>query len=316
MRKLLGGALVLLGLGAGLLWAGHYGWGPVVIVNEWEHKIPLLLGAPWRDSVSQPGLTWRVPFLEEIVVLDKRLQFLDAEPVEMQIESERMEIDYYAIWRISDPLLFQRSFSGGVEDASLVIQRRLKSMVGAVVGRLPLTLLLARAALLNEMGEQVSQDLSKKGIEIVDVRINRTELPQEARSAAYDQMREQRIAISREHRARGAREAREVLALADKEAKTMVATARAQAEIEKGIGDANAAAIYAAAYAQDPDFYRFLRSMAAYRASLSQNSTLVLSPESQFLRYLNPDSEFFVEIPAGPPQNEEAGAAASTLPGM
>jgi membrane protease subunit HflC len=282
------GLLIGLGTAAGVVWAGQYGLGPAVVVNEWEYKIPLLLGAPWRETLSQPGLTWRIPLIEEMVTLDKRLRLLDAEPVEMQIESERLSIDYYAVWKVVNPLAFRRSFPGGSADARLVIQRQLKSVVGAAVGRMSLAELLARAKIVDGLDEAISSSLASKGIEIVDVRINRTELPEEARNAAYDQMREQRRAISREYRARGERQAREIRAKADREAHTVLAEARSKAEITRGEGDAEAAGIYAAAYGRDPEFYAFLRSLQAYRNTLNVNTTLVLSPDHEFLRYLDP----------------------------
>ncbi|MCS5636100.1 MAG: protease modulator HflC [Myxococcota bacterium] len=280
--------LIALGTAAGIVWAGQYGLGPAVVVNEWQYKIPLLLGAPWRETLSEPGLTWRIPLIEEMVTIDKRLQFLDAEPVEMQIESERLSIDYYAVWKVVNPLAFRRSFPGGSSGAGLVIQRQLKSVVGAAVGRMSLAELLARAKIIDGLDEAVSKSLASKGIEIVDVRINRTELPAEARTAAYDQMREQRHAISREYRARGDREAREIRAKADREARTVLAEARSRAEITRGEGDAEAAGIYADAYREDPEFYAFLRSLQAYRRTLDTNTTLVLSPDHEFLRYLDP----------------------------
>jgi membrane protease subunit HflC len=223
-----------------------------------------------------------------MVTIDKRLQFLDAEPVEMQIENERLAVDYYAIWRVIDPLLFRRSFPQGAPGAERLIQRQLKSVVGATVGRLSLKELLARAMLVDELDEAVSANMASKGIEIIDVRINRTELPMEAKTAAYDQMREQRRAISREYRARGEREAREIQARADREARTLVAEARSKAEITRGQGDAEATQIYASAHGADPEFYSFIRSLQAYRETLNVNTTLILSPDHAFLRYLDP----------------------------
>ncbi|MEE3326974.1 MAG: protease modulator HflC [Myxococcota bacterium] len=283
--------LFLLGVGAGTIWIGQFGWGPVVIVNEWEDKIPLLLGSPWREPIVTPGPTWRIPLIEEMVTLDKRLQFLDADPVEMQIESERLEVDYYAVWRMADPLLFRRSFPGGSDAAALIIKRRLKSLVGATVGRMTLQELLARSELIDDLGESLRKDMAAKGVDIVDVRINRTELPKKALSAAYDQMREQRRAISREYRAKGEREAREIRAKADREARTVLAEAESRSQLTRGEGDAQAAAIYAKAYMQDEDFYIFTRSLAAYRATLKQRTTLVLSPQETFFRFLAPASE-------------------------
>ncbi|MFP6640590.1 MAG: protease modulator HflC, partial [Myxococcota bacterium] len=231
---------------------------------------------------------WRIPLVEEMLTLDKRFQFLDADPVEMQIESERLQVDYYAVWRIGDPLLFLRNFPGGSEGATVIIKRRLKSLVGAAVGRMTLQELLARSALIGDLGDQLSPDMAAKGVQIIDVRINRTELPEEARSAAYDQMREQRRAISRQHRATGEREAREIQAKAEREGNTLLAASSSQAEITRGAGDAEAAAIYASAYSQAPEFYAFWRSLAAYRRTLGSRMTLILPPEHEFFRYLQP----------------------------
>jgi membrane protease subunit HflC len=273
---------------AGVIWAGSVGIGPIVIVKEWEHQIPLLLGAPWRETISDPGLHWRIPIIEEMVVLDKRLRILDAEPVEMQIESERLEVDYYAVWRIRDPLVFRRSFPTGAGSAEMVIRRQLKSAVGAAVGKMSLQQLLSRSELTDELGEKVSKNLAAKGVEVLDVRINRTELPQEAKTAAYDQMREQRRAISRQYRASGKREAREILASAERESRTLLARAHSEAEVVRGEGDAKAAAIYAAAFGEDPEFYGFVRSLEAYRNTLGDRTTLVLPPDHDFFRYFDP----------------------------
>ncbi|MAI77837.1 MAG: HflC protein [Deltaproteobacteria bacterium] len=308
--KFLSFLLLLLGTAAGTLWAGQYGWGPVVIVNEWEDKIPLLFGSPWRDPIVEPGPTWRIPLVEEMITLDKRLHFLDAEPVEMQIESERLEIDYYAVWRMGDPLLFRRSFPGGADAAALIIKRRLKSLVGATVGRMTLNELLSRSGLVDDLDQKLREDMGAKGVQIVDVRINRTELPEKARSAAYDQMREQQRAISREHRAKGEREAREIRAKADGQARTILAKASSDAELMRGAGDAEAASIYSDAYMQDREFYSFTRSLSAYRKTLGRRTTLVLSPDHSFYRYLddgqNTDPEARLEVPAADVQLPEA----------
>ncbi|MDG2050065.1 MAG: protease modulator HflC [Myxococcota bacterium] len=287
--KLLLGLLVSTACAAGVLWAGHFGYGPVVIVNQWEYKIPLLLGTPWRKPISEPGITFRWPLIETMVTIDKRLKYLDARPAEVPIESEVMIVDYFAIWRISDPLQFRRSFPGLERDASTVIQRRLQSEVGAKISKMALEQLLGRSQVLTALSDEVRQSMSAKGVEILDVRINRTELPERAEQSAYEQMREQRHAKSRELRARGEREAREIRAKAGREAQTLLAQARSKAEIVRGEGDGKAAAIYAQSYQKAPEFYAFLRSLEAYRKTLGTHSTLVAPPDHTFFRYLDPD---------------------------
>ena len=163
--------------------------------------------------------------------------------------------------------------------------------MGATVGRMTLQELLARSDLIKDLGDSVRKDMAAKGIDIVDVRINRTELPKKALSAAYDQMREQRRAISREYRAKGEREAREIRAKADRAARTVLAEAESQADLTRGEGDAKAAAIYAEAYSRDEDFYAFTRSLAAYRATLKDRTTLIVSPDETFFRYLASPTE-------------------------
>ncbi|MCH2186598.1 protease modulator HflC [Myxococcota bacterium] len=296
--KFLYGLLVALACAAGVLWAGHFGYGPVVIVNQWEYKIPLLLGTPWREPIREPGIVFRWPLIETMVTIDKRLKYLDARPAEVPIESEVMIVDYFAVWRVSDPLQFRRSFPGLERDASTVIQRRLQSEVGAKISKMPLEELLGRSQVLTALSDEVSQSMSAKGIEILDVRINRTELPERAEQSAYEQMREQRHAKSRELRARGEREAREIRAKADREARTLVAQARSKAEVVQGEGDGKASAIYAQAYQKDPDFYAFLRSLEAYRETLRTYSTLVAPPDHSFFRYLDPDRGVVSEAPA------------------
>ena len=287
MRVLFLALLASAGL-IGVLWTGQYGYGPVVITNEHEFKIMLLLGAPWRDPQTEPGLSWRIPIFETVDTLDKKLQYLNAEPVELLIGNQALLVDYYAVWRIIDPLAFMRSFGGRMDTAQNAVARRLKSQVAATIGQMALEELLARADVLNYLDEELSLDLAQKGVAVVDVRINRTELPHEAENAAFDQMREQRRAISRYHRAKGDREAREIRAKAEREARTKLASAKAQAEITRGQGDAESAAIYAKAYGQAPEFYAFVRSLEAYRATMNPNTTLVLSPDHEFFRFLEP----------------------------
>lgn len=304
--------LVLVAVMVGGLWAGQFGWGPVVVTNEYEYKIRLMAGSPWREPLTEPGLSLRLPFVESVETLDKRLQYLDAKPVELLIGNETLLVDYYAVWHIVDPLLFRRSYPGGMRDAETAIQRRLKSLVGATIGRLPLEQLLSRANVLDRLDTEVSVKLADKGVQVVDVRINRTELPREAESAAYQQMREQRRAISREHRAKGEREAREIRAKAEHEARTIRAQASATAEVTRGQGDAEAAAIYANAYGKDPEFYSFVRSLEAYRATLGERTTMVLAPDHEFLRFLAPEKE--LRVRGGSDAASRPGAAGSPAP--
>ena len=270
----------------GLLWAGHFGWGPVVVTNEHEYKLILTLGNPARDPIVEPGIQIRIPFVDTVITLDKRLQYLDAKPVELLIGNETLIVDYYAVWKITDPLAFRRSYRGGMEDASLAIQRRLKSIVGATIGRLPLEDLLARGRVLAEMPEDISVPLAEKGIKVVDIRISRTELPREAEVAAYQQMREQRRAISREHRAMGDREAREIRAKAEREARTTAGPGELSAPRSPAVkATPRPRRIYASVVlGQDPEFYRIrTQPPGLSRHASTIDTTLVLSPGARVL---------------------------------
>jgi membrane protease subunit HflC len=288
MRALLLSILVLAAVSVGLLWGAAYDLGPVIITREDQNKIVLRLGNPVK-ILEEPGISWRVPLLDTVRVFDRRLQYLNAQPVEMLIaRSEKLIIDFYAVWRITDSLEFLRNYAGGVERAADRIQETVNSLVGAKIGGLDLRQLLERAEAILTFDEESTEDLRGTGVEIVDVRLNRIELPRAAEPAAYSQMREQRRALSREHRAIGERRAREVRANADRQARLVLATAEAKAEIVRGEGDAESARIYADAYSRDPEFYAFLRSLEAYREVLQERTTMVLPPDHAFFRFLDP----------------------------
>lgn len=280
--------VVLAALVVGVIWAAQLDRGPLVINPEGQYRIVLRLGKPIKEMV-EAGWTWRIPLLDEVQVFDRRLQYLNAPATEIEIgENERLIVDYYVIWQISAPLEFRRSFPGGLRQASDRIQQRVGSLVGASIGNLTMQELLSRAEVLEALDLRASEDLASNGVRVVDVRINRTELPLKAEAATFEQMREQRRAISREKRAVGQRAARELRAQAEREAIEVVASARSRAEILRGTGDAEAARIYAEAYGKDPEFYGFVRSLEAYRKTLGERTTLVVPPDHEFFRFLDP----------------------------
>ena len=291
MRRLLFGVLLVIAGFVALVWAGQFGMGPVIVTPEYESKIVLRFGRPVK-ILTAPGLAFRVPLLDEVLTFDKRLQYLNAQPVEMLIaRGEKLIIDFYAVWRITDPLAFRRAFPRGMQQAAGRIQETVNALVGAKVGGLELVQLLQRAEDLHTLDEEGSARLVGSGVEIVDVRINRTEIPSNAEPAAYQQMREQRRALARDARVKGEREGRRIRAESEREARTTRARARAWSETTRGEGDAEAARIYADAYSQDPEFYAFVRSLEAYRTTIGPRTTMVLPPDHEFFRFLQPDSE-------------------------
>lgn len=272
----------------GALWAAQFDEGPVVINREDQYRLVLRLGKVQKE-MTEPGIFFpRIPFVDTVQVLDKRLQYLNAAATEIEIaDNERLIVDYFIIWQISDPLDFRRSFPGGMTSADDRIQQRVGSLVGDAVGGLTMSELLGRTEALDGLSDRATEQLTESGVRVVDVRINRTELPIKAETATFEQMREQRRAIAREKRAIGDREARELRAKAEREARELLAQANADSEVLRGEGDADAARIYAEAYSKDADFYAFVRSLEAYRKTLGEKTTLVVPPDHEFFQYLD-----------------------------
>jgi membrane protease subunit HflC len=292
MRRLLFLLLVLLAVGAALVWAGSLGIGPVLITREGEQKLVLFFGSPVRVQ-AEPGVWWRLPLLTEVRVFDGRLLYLNTPPSEVPTrDQERIQVDNYVVWRILDPLRFYASFPGGNQQAEERINEVVRSNVREVIGRHTITEVLtdARVAIVESITSQAMQDLADNGIEVRDVRINRTELPSGTIENVYARMRTERERQARKYRAEGEEEGRRIRAEADREARVTVAEARRDAEMVRGEGDARAASVFAAAYGADAEFYSFVRSLEAYRKTLGQGTTLVVPPSSEFFQtFHDPD---------------------------
>lgn len=295
--------LFLMAAAVGLVWAGEFGYGPIVITKEHEYKVVFSSISGVKANLTEPGwdpTVWKIPLVDEVHTYDRRLRYLNAPPVEILTDNdEKLIVDYYALWRITDPTEFLRTFEGSEEQAEIRIQDNIKAIVGSTIGKLNLSQLLERAEALSTIHSEASTRLAGTGVEVIDVRLNRTELPPNAVSAAYAQMREQQTALAREHRAQGERMAREVRAAADRVAVTDLAIARAESERVRGEGDAMATRIFAAAHQKDPEFYVFVRSLEAYRKTLSRRTTMILSPDHVFLRNLTPTLEGLPAVSSG-----------------
>jgi len=290
--RFLFGVLILGAAIVALLWASQIDRGPVVINRPNESRVVLRAGRPIAE-IEEAGLAgmWgpRIPFVDEVLVFDKKVQFLSAAAAEGGIAAnDRLVVDYYVLWQIDSPLAFRRGFPGGMPEAEARIQRTVGSDVGDAIGNLSMEALLARSGALDALARGVTEDLSEYGVRVIDVRINRTELPLSSQDATFKQMREQRRAIARERRAIGERDAREIRARAEHQAREILAEANAAAQVARGEGDAEAARIYAAAFGKDPEFYAFTRSLEAYRRTLGDKTSLFVSPDHAFFRYLEP----------------------------
>lgn len=288
MRRLLFALLVLSAIGAAGIWLGEVGWGPVVITHEDEQKIVLFFGSPISIRTA-PGLSLRPPFAE-VRVLDRRYQYLNSEPQQMQTrDAELAVIDHYVVWRIADPLRFFSDFPQGMDQAQAQVDRVARSNVRDVVGQRTMQELVAdaRNEIMDAITQQSRERLSQFGIEVTDVRINRVELPETTEENVFARMRAERDRLARKHRAEGDEEGRRIRAEADREARVTVADAHRQAEILRGEGDAEAARIYAEAHGQAPEFYGFVRRLDAYRKTIGERTTLVLPPDNDFFELLS-----------------------------
>jgi modulator of FtsH protease HflC len=277
MRRLLFALLVLSAIGASLIWLGEHGWGPVVITHEDEQKIVLFLGNPISIRTT-PGISLRPPFAE-VRVLDRRYQYLNSEPQQMQTrDAERPVIDHYVVWRIADPLRFFADFPQGMQQAEAQVDRIARSDVRDIIGQRTMQELVAdaRNEIMTAISEQSAERLRQFGIDVRDVRINRVELPETTEENVFARMRAERDRLARKYRAEGDEEGRRIRAEAEREARITVAEARKQAEILRGEGDAEAARIYAEAHGQAPEFYGFVRRLDAYRKTIGEGTTLVL----------------------------------------
>jgi membrane protease subunit HflC len=286
LRRLLFFLLLVAAVLAALVKAGEYGFGPVVVTREDEQKLILTLGDP-RDQATRPGLALRVPLLQEVRTFDRRWLHLNSKPRLVQtVDRERIVVDNYVIWRIADPLQFYKSFPTGIEKAELQIDREVGASLREVVGQhsIPQVLTEKREAIMRTVTQKSAGALRLFGIEVRDARINRTELPEGAEENVYARMRAERERLARKHRAEGEEQARTIRAEADRRARVIVAEAHEKSERLRGEGDASSARIYAEAYERDPAFYRFLRSLEAYRKTLGEGTTVVLPPEHEFFR--------------------------------
>ena len=286
MRAFIKSLVVLVVAAVALVAAGSRDIGPLVITREGTQQIKLRFGDP--RAVVQPGPSWRIPLIEEMKTYDRRLLYLNTEQDVIQTkDQERIMVDNYAMWRIDDPKAFLSSFPKGMLQAEKQMDRVVRARVREVIARHTLTQVLTdlRTQIMTEIRAGVAESFIETGIAIHDVRINRTELPPGIELNVYARMKTDRERLARKYRAEGEEEARRIRAEADRHARIVVAKARGEAEISRGEGDALATRIYAEAYGRDPEFFAFVRSLEAYRKTIGEGTTLILSPDSEFFQF-------------------------------
>jgi membrane protease subunit HflC len=286
MKRLSIALIVLLVLFGGAVAAGNRGFGPVVITREGTQQIVLRFGDVVNET--EPGMSWKIPFLDLVKTFERRLLYLNTEQDVIQTkDQERIVVDNYAMWKIIDLTAFISSFPQGVSQAERQMDRVVRAGVREVVARHTLTEVLTdkRSEIMESIRTGVADSFADTGIAVHDVRINRTELPTGIEKSVHERMRADRERLARKHRAEGDEQARTIRAAADREAKVIVANAKGEAQVSRGEGDAESARIYAAAYGADPDFYAFTRSLEAYRNTVGEGTTLILSPDSEFFQF-------------------------------
>jgi membrane protease subunit HflC len=259
-------------------------------VHQTQQALVLQVGEP-RAVVTSPGLHMKLPWpFQNVLYLDKRVLFLDlpAEEVIAQ-DRKRLVVDAFARWRITDPLRFYQSLTDE-NVATVRLQPILGSNVRRILGSQTFAAVLSgeRAKLMVDIRDGVNAQTKNFGIEVVDVRIRRADLPQQNSDAIYRRMQQERVREANEFRAQGEQISQEIRSKADRDATVIVAEATRQAEITRGQGDGEKNRIFADAFGQDPDFFAFYRTMNAYASSLKgENTTVILSPDSDFFRYFS-----------------------------
>lgn len=272
------------------------------VVSEGERGITIRFGKVQRDTltsetvVHEPGLHIKIPFIDTVRYLDARIQTLDDRP-DRFVTSEKKDlmVDSYVKWKISDFSRFYLSTRGDVFKAESLLKRRISNGLRSEFGTRTIKEIVSgeRSELMEKALSQVAEGAQELGIEVLDVRVKQINLPTEVSKNIYERMRAERGAVAREHRAQGQEQAEAIRADVDARVTIMRADAERQSYELRGEGDALAAKIYSDSYGQNPEFYKFYRSLEAYRNSLGQGGDImVIEPDSEFFKFLkNPTAK-------------------------
>jgi membrane protease subunit HflC len=304
MRSPVTGIIVLLLV----LLAIVVGYGSVFTVDQTEQALVVRFGKP-VDVVTDPGLHFKAPFIDSVIAIDKRI--LDLENPSQEIiasDQKRLVVDAFARYRIKDPLRFYQSI-GSIQAANVQLTTILNASLRRVLGEVTFIQVVRdeREALMKRIRDQVDKEAGAYGIEVVDVRIRRADLPEQNSQAVYQRMQTERQREAAEFRAQGGQKAQEIRSNADREATVIVAEANSKAEQIRGEGDGERNRLFAEAYSQDPGFFAFYRSMTAYENGLKSNDTrFLLRPDSDFFKFFN--------SPSGAPAAAAATPSAAAKP--
>ncbi len=270
-----------------LLGAAFMLFSSLFTVSEIQQGVVTQLGKPVR-VVKNPGLHFKLPFFQQVIFFDNRLLDYDSAPTEVITEDKKaLVVDNYSRWRIKDPLLMlqtvqnENGAQARLDDiiySELRLELGLHSLIEIVASK--------RKEIFSKVTASSNEKAKEYGIEIIDVRVKRADLPPENEKAVFGRMRAERQRIARQYRSEGKEEALKIRSKTDKFRTILLADAYQQEQILRGNGDASAVTIYAEAFERDQEFYAFIRTLEAYKQSLKNNTTVILPPDSQFLRYI------------------------------
>ena len=257
------------------------------IVDETKQAIVLQFGKPIR-AISEPGLSWKIPFIQNVVFFEDRLLVYDAAPTEIITKDKKtLIVDNYARWRIIDPLKFLQTVRD-LNGAQTRLDDIIYSELRVDLGLFDMSEIVSerREGIMGRVTEISNEKANTYGIEIVDVRIKRVDLPPENEKYIFDRMRAERERIAKQYRAEGQEESAKIIAETEREKTVILAEAYKTAQTLKGEGEAESIRIYAESFNQDPEFYKFYRTLEAYRETFKDKTTVLLSTDSEFLKYL------------------------------
>jgi membrane protease subunit HflC len=257
------------------------------VVDPTEQALVLRLGKPVSDLLGAPGLYARVPFIDSVVYIDKRILALDDERQEVLVaENQRLEVDAFVRYRISDPLRFYQSV-GNIRGADAQLGGMLNSALRRTLSEASIIDIVRdrRDALMADIRDQVKAGADRFGVDVVDVRIKRADLPEENSEAVFRRMQAERQRLAASFRAQGSQQSQQIKADADAKVTVTIAQAQQQSDQIRGEGDGERNRVFADAYSKDPEFFAFYRSMEAYDTGLKPGTRAILGPKSDFFRY-------------------------------
>lgn len=264
--------------------------GSVFIVKQNEQALVLQFGKPVGDVVSEPGLYFKMPyFIQEVIKYDKRILEVNLDPKTLpDVNQKQVNIDAFVKYKIDNALKFYQTvqtYRGLDQKVDSILMAGLKNIIGQISFQDLLS--EKRSVVMRNIQENIKDKADEFGVDVIDLRIVRADLPEQNANSIFNRMIAEREKEAREYRARGEEKAKNIMARAEKERTILLAEAKKEAETTRGEGDAKAVKIYANAYGKDVEFFNFYKSMQAYKKVVRQdNTSMILSPDSEFLKYI------------------------------